>query len=351
MVSSFALGVRAFGLVVDTPPRPPVQCVSFDFAWHGTASPFTFSIITGDSPEGSPVESFPGINGPSFRWDSDLPAGTTFFIKIEDATGASATTGSLVMQNGSDDSCLAKGAEPSSSSPPSTVPSPPAQLTSPSTFSPSLTHASSETGFPVAPTSPSQPDPSQATSIAESTQDQSSLGGTATQTAPIAASQIPGASTGNPEAPTGPASARVPSSPSSPTRNVSDPSTSSLTTSDSAGQTLSAGPTNAAAPPSVQQRHAGVLSIGAIVGIALGVAILLCMLLALLIWRRRRRKSPRGSSGFVPLSHALTRPSYRCGTHSELARTVQDFPVYCRSGADIKVQRRESRLVRRSNVL
>ncbi|KAI0349889.1 hypothetical protein OH77DRAFT_1414057, partial [Trametes cingulata] len=93
-------------LVVDTPPQPPVQCASFDYAWHGTSSPFTFSIITGDSPDGTPVESFSEISGPAFRWDSDVAAGTTIFIKIEDATGASATTGSLAVQNSSDDSCL-----------------------------------------------------------------------------------------------------------------------------------------------------------------------------------------------------------------------------------------------------
>ena len=90
------------GLAI-TAPAQLVQCQQAQLAISGGTGPYDLRIL---DPKSSVVESLPTVQGSSSLWVVDLPAGTEISISVTDSTGAVASTPAMLVQPGSDSSCL-----------------------------------------------------------------------------------------------------------------------------------------------------------------------------------------------------------------------------------------------------
>ncbi|KAI0760897.1 hypothetical protein BD413DRAFT_457464, partial [Trametes elegans] len=104
VVLSSAVLPSAQALQFNIPSRAPVQCIPYPAIWTGGVAPYTFSIVPGS--QGPPIEQFPNLSENRFTWSSDLAGGTSIFLKVEDATGASVESQLMSMEDGLRSDCL-----------------------------------------------------------------------------------------------------------------------------------------------------------------------------------------------------------------------------------------------------
>jgi hypothetical protein len=75
--------------------------------WSGGVSPYTLDVLDAKDANGTVLEQLvSGSNDEQFTWNVDQPAGTELLGRIKDSTGQTRTTATIVVQNGSDTSCL-----------------------------------------------------------------------------------------------------------------------------------------------------------------------------------------------------------------------------------------------------
>ncbi|KAI8989222.1 hypothetical protein BD414DRAFT_571896 [Trametes punicea] len=291
-------------LQVDDPPRGPVQCESFTFAWRGGTPPFTFSIVPADTP-GSPLEQFGGISSGSVRWAADVAAGTSIRFQVGDSTGASVDTGPIIIQAGSDNSCLHAAVHPQ---PQPT--NPPTSTTSPSPIPPSSTLTSSA---PVVVPSTSSPASGPVASIAGQTSPPAGMsavtstavaGPTASSSsdAPTQTSPVPVQSDGKASPIDGASSVTVASAGSSLLGSFVSFTSSLASSTNNALDPDPTVPGEASPQPSLQRSHPHSTNMGWIVGIVIGILTLLLILSLLFLWHRRRRIAAAGQSLSVHLA-------------------------------------------------
>ncbi|CAL1716398.1 unnamed protein product [Somion occarium] len=85
----------------------------------------TSCILPGGQPGAQPLEQFTNLEGNSFTWSTDQPAGTSIGLTIRDSTGATGSSAPFTINSGSDTSCLnASGSSSAVSTPGSTVTTP-----------------------------------------------------------------------------------------------------------------------------------------------------------------------------------------------------------------------------------
>ncbi|CAL1716395.1 unnamed protein product [Somion occarium] len=66
----------------------------------------TSCILPGGQPGAQPLEQFTNLEGNSFTWSTDQPAGTSIGLTIRDSTGATGSSAPFTINSGSDTSCL-----------------------------------------------------------------------------------------------------------------------------------------------------------------------------------------------------------------------------------------------------
>ncbi|KAH9903102.1 hypothetical protein C8Q73DRAFT_785701 [Cubamyces lactineus] len=298
---------------VDNPPRPPVQCQTFDFAWRGNAPPFVFSVLSGQSPHGT-LEQFGGIGGPSYQWSADIAAGTVIIFQISDGTGASVQTAPLTIQAGSDSSCLASANDPQPQ--PSNSPSPtetPVQHSS-STPAPSSTPSGPSGTSSASPIS-SDPGstPSTHTSSVSSGDDPTPNSGGAEPTNSSANSQGRGQTSGTAATPAGSHTVSSSSDTGGP-HSLAGTSADSALSGGPATATTTSTPSAPGAPgsdpspptPTLQSGGEHHMDAGAIIGLVCGVVAFLVLLTIIFLCRRRRRRHICGAVDLERSAHPVS---------------------------------------------
>ncbi|KAJ3491766.1 hypothetical protein NLI96_g436 [Meripilus lineatus] len=144
-------------------PANVVVCQPTLLTWTGGTPPYFLrqmhlpflsdSILPGATPGGEALQQFTGLTDTSFRWSTNIAAGTFIGLTLRDNTGATAQSAPFTINSGPDTSCLSSSAGPSStgadtsaagSTTPGTTPSTtPATSPAPSATSPVTTPASS----------------------------------------------------------------------------------------------------------------------------------------------------------------------------------------------------------------
>ncbi|KAJ8084722.1 hypothetical protein PM082_003498 [Marasmius tenuissimus] len=99
-----ALFAVAEAVVTINTPNNLVQCQPTLITWSGGPGPFTLS-YDGNNPTGPALETFPGLQGTSFTWDVDIPAGRSVGFLLRDSTGATSQTAAVTIQKGSEFRC------------------------------------------------------------------------------------------------------------------------------------------------------------------------------------------------------------------------------------------------------
>ncbi|KAE9394852.1 hypothetical protein BT96DRAFT_942877 [Gymnopus androsaceus JB14] len=106
--SAFATLISsAYSALTINTPASLVECEPVSITWDGGIGPFDLSVFPAGSPN-TIVENLGEVNGNSFTWLVNLPAGQPVGFSVVDSTGAVAESASEVIQSGSSTACAAK---------------------------------------------------------------------------------------------------------------------------------------------------------------------------------------------------------------------------------------------------
>ncbi|KAI0356778.1 hypothetical protein OH77DRAFT_1422988 [Trametes cingulata] len=101
--ATVAYAFAADTLVINT-PVDAVQCEPTLITWEGGVAPYSLFIT--DVTNSVVQEGFPDLDGHSFTWNTNFPAGHLIELDIFDSSAQTATSGLFTIQNGPDSSCL-----------------------------------------------------------------------------------------------------------------------------------------------------------------------------------------------------------------------------------------------------
>ncbi|KAK7690852.1 hypothetical protein QCA50_005954 [Cerrena zonata] len=100
LLFSVALATAALAqdLRIET-PIGPVVCQPILLTWSGGTPPYFL-------PSAQPLEQFTNLQGTTFSWTVNQPAGTSLGLTLRDSTGATGQSAPFTINSGPDTSCL-----------------------------------------------------------------------------------------------------------------------------------------------------------------------------------------------------------------------------------------------------
>jgi len=101
-----AASVYAQGSFSINTPSNVVVCQPILIQWSGGTSPYFLSVLPGNDPTGTALESLGTFNGTSFSWKVNIAAGTAIGLTLRDSNGNLAQTASFTVNPGTDTSCV-----------------------------------------------------------------------------------------------------------------------------------------------------------------------------------------------------------------------------------------------------
>lgn len=85
-----------------------MQCQPVQLSWANGKAPYYPSAIPAGQASAAPLAKFPPQQGTAFTWVVNLRSGTDVTIRITDATGTTAYSSPVMVQDGFDDKCLSE---------------------------------------------------------------------------------------------------------------------------------------------------------------------------------------------------------------------------------------------------
>lgn len=117
---TFALQSVLAEFAISTPEL--TQCKKSSFSWADTGNPpYNLIIVAADAPCGDSLSEPGDYTGTTGTWLVTLAAGSKVLLSLEDAAGDEAWSGSIVVGDSDDDSCLPNHSKTQSSSAPAST--------------------------------------------------------------------------------------------------------------------------------------------------------------------------------------------------------------------------------------